>query len=229
VQAWNSPQFWRDLASGAGSIVKAVQTVVTVAVAAAIAGPIGAKAVIDDPDSTFAKFCGVAGQTALACTTGGASSAVAVGAAVALSAGGFVVSETHCLGDASALVGAGMEFGGCAVGLGVFSGDAAELNKLQQAAKAFEGATTVVEGAGTAIEGVANARVADFDGDAQDARADATAARERIERLQKLTQFLLDDIKDTQKSHQRAQQALQGAMTTLSQTPLTAASMTMRG
>ena len=235
-QAWNSPQFWRDLASGAGSVMKAVSTVVSVAVASVVAGPLGAAYVIEHPDSVFAKACGIAGEAALAAATGGAAGAIVVGVAIALSVAGKVVLETHCLGQYSTAVGAGLEVGAAvtALAFGGAGGAASDANAAEEATKeavqTVAVGSKVVQGAATMVEGVASARVAKFDGDAQGARADATAARNMMKTILRDAQFLVDDIKDSQKSHERAKQSLQGAMQTNNQTQLIPASMTaMRG
>ena len=213
AQAWNSPQFWRDLASGAGSVLKTLSTVCAIAVASAVAGPMGAAYVIDHPDSPLTKACSIAGEAALTAATGGAASAVIVGVAVALSVAGSVVSESRCFGDASGLVGAGLDLGSGALGNG--SGLGAALQ--------------VAQGAATVVEGAATIRVAKFDGDAQDALADMKAGGLQSQKLERLVKFLLDDMKGVHESHQRALSSLKGAIETNSQTQLMAASINLKG
>jgi hypothetical protein len=224
--AWNSPHFWHDLESGAGSIFKAVNTAFALVAALACLQGDDAVDIVKNPDSASARHWAFAGKAALvlsagvasAVTAGVATPAVIAGVSVALSAGGEAVMETHCLGGASDYVGFGLEAGGAVAG--AFPAPA---TKVDQAVKAFMAAERLIEGAARAVEGLAHARSANFEGDAQDAMADAKAAQHRLERIDRLIKQLLTETKDVQKSHERALGAIREAIETNNQTLLVAA------
>jgi hypothetical protein len=88
---------------------------------------------------------------------------------------------------------------------------------------------TGVSSAATAGGALAGCREEYFAAAATDAHADATAAQHRITRLQQLVEWMLDDVKEQDKSHQRALGSIQGAMQTNEQTTAIAASITVRG
>jgi hypothetical protein len=69
-------------------------------------------------------------------------------------------------------------------------------------------ATQVGGGAATAVTSGAHARVAKFQGDVADAEADTVAAQRRGERMTRLVEWLIDGIRETQKSHERAKETL---------------------
>jgi hypothetical protein len=220
--AWNSPRFWHDLESGARSLLKGIDTVIALATAVALDRYDDALVIIEHPDSDTARHYALAGKIALAvaatvATAGAATSVVAL-AAAAMSAGGEVVADTRFFGSASAYVALGLEVGGGVVALA--TGNASEAQKTLEA---LRGAEKMVEGSAMVVEGMAHARSADFDGDAESALADAKAAAHRAERIDRLVKQILTETKDVAKSHERALDAIRGAIETNNQTLLVAA------
>jgi hypothetical protein len=69
-------------------------------------------------------------------------------------------------------------------------------------------ATEVGGAAATVVTSGAHARVAKFEGDVVDAEADALAAQHRGEQMTQLVGWLIDGIRETDKSHQRAKESL---------------------
>jgi hypothetical protein len=161
------------------------------------------------------------GMVAATAATAGAGGLVVAGLAVALSAGGMVVQETDCLdgmlGDgASDWIGLGMQLSGAAVGyFGAGAAASSWLSTVSAYSHAGGGAATIVTGAATA-------RVAKFEGDALDAEADAKAAGFRSDKMARLVEWLIDGIRETDKSHERAKETLAQAMQTLDQAQLAA-------
>ena len=95
---------------------------------------------------------------------------------------------------------------------------------------AVVGATALCVGAAAGVGvGLSEARVQHFAGAAEDATADATDAQNQIDQLQRFTSDALADLKQEDHSRQRAQQSLAQAVETNDQTPVTAASMKVRG
>jgi len=223
---WNNPHFWRELESGAGSIAKVFNTALAI-VAATLCGQFeDAADMLKNPDSATARHYGLVGRSLLALGAGVGTAvsmgtlgpALIAGASVALSASGEAIAETRLLGDASAYVGVGMDVGGTMLTLGMAkAGDAPKI------IAALRGAALMVEGGGKAIAALAHARVASFDADAEDALADATAARQRMEQLDRLIKSVLAETKEIQKSHERALESLRAAMEIDQQTLLVAA------
>jgi hypothetical protein len=224
--AWNSPSFWKDIESGAGSVFKGINTVFALAAALAVLQGDDAVDIIKNPDSASARHYGFAGKAALvltagivsAATAGVATPAIIAGVSVALSAGGEAVSETHCLGSASEYVGLGLEAGSAATGM-----LATPTTNIDRMMNAMRGAEMFLEGATKVVEGAARARVAVFEGDAEEALADAKAAEHQKDRIDRIVRELLTEAKDVQQSHERALGSLREAMQTNDQTLLVAA------
>jgi hypothetical protein len=155
----------------------------------------------------IAKAALVAGGIAATVATAGSAGLLVAGIAIALSASGTVVQETDCLDGvfgegASDWIGLGMQATGaviCAASAGGLGGTAT--NTIATVTEAGGGATKVV----TAC---AHARVAEFEGDVADAEADALAAQHRGEQMTRLVEWLIDGIRETDKSHQRAKETL---------------------
>jgi hypothetical protein len=164
-----------------------------------------------------AKVAAVVASVAVTAATLGAGAPVIAVVALALSLGGEVVSDTRVFGDgASKWVGMCMEGAGAALSLG---GTLA----VSGASVAARTLATVV------VAGGAHIRNGDFAANAQQASADAEAARQRGERMEELTKWIVDELKDDDKSHERALQTLQGAMQTNDQTAVLAASVPLKG
>ena len=152
----------------------------------------------------IAKAALIAGGIAATAATAGSAGLVVAGIAIALSAGGTVVQETDCLDSVfgegtSQWIGLGMQLTGGAICYG--NAGAGALSALTTATEAGSGAAKVVTSA-------AHVRVAKFQGDVVDAEADAMAAQHRSEQMTRLVEWLIDGIKETDKSHQRANETL---------------------
>jgi hypothetical protein len=159
----------------------------------------------------IAKAALVVGGIAATVATAGSAGLIVAGIAVALSAGGTAVQETDCLdsllGDgASNWIGLGMQVGGgavCFAGAGAAAGSA--LNTVATATEVGGSATSVVTS-------VAHAKNAQFRGDVMDAEADAAAAEHRGQQMTRLIEWLIDGIRETDKSHTRAKETLRQAI-----------------
>jgi hypothetical protein len=86
-----------------------------------------------------------------------------------------------------------------------------------------------VEDVATAGADLAGARGQHFAAAAVDAGADATSAQDKVDSLQTVTGWTLDDLKAADESQGRALDALRGAIATNDKTLLVAASITVRG
>jgi hypothetical protein len=205
--AWNSKNFWGDLESVAMVVAKVAAAVGAVALTAAT--------------------CGAAGPAA----------AVLV-VALALSCGGMVVSETKCLdgifGEGSSKwIGLGMSAAGTLLSMGAGASMAA--GQAANASSSVLGVSTrtwaslattanIVKGSAEVVQGGAHVKVKHFEADAQEARADATVQRQKMERLTRMVEWLLTELKDLAKSKERAMQVVQGAIEINNQTMLAASS-----
>lgn len=224
--AWQSPRFWQDLESGAGSVAKVFNTAMAVTTALLCFQGDDAVDIVKNPDSLTARHYGLAGRTLLvlgagaatAVTAGTATPFLIAASASAMSASGEAIAETKCLGDASAYVGLGLDAGGAALTIGF-----ANTSDAQKIINALRGASMMLQGAGVAVEGAAHIRVTSFQGDAESAATDAKAASQQMDRLGRLIKFVLTEAKDVQKSHERALASVRGAMETNDQTLLVAA------
>lgn len=229
--ALGSPQFWKDLASGAMSVLKGAERLLASAAAFYVAGPAGVAYVNAEPDSPVAKACGVAGEAALTAVTLGAAAPVLVTSAIALSVGGYVVSETNCFGDEwSQRIALGMELAGagCSV-TGAACASASVAAKVDDAARALQTGGKMVSGAASVVEGTADVMVSHFEGVAKHAQADAKAERFHIEKFARAVELILDIAKEDKESQQRALGTLQGAMNIHNQTTMAAGAMAVRG
>lgn len=83
----------------------------------------------------------------------------------------------------------------------------------------------VVGATATATAAVGNSAATFASADAVDAQADAKIAKQQMAKLDRLIQWVIDGVKETDGSHKRAMETLQGAMQTQGQTLVTASSM----
>jgi hypothetical protein len=170
------------------------------------------------------KVAAVVGSVAVTVATAGAGAPLIVAAALALSIGGMVVSETHCFGDASTWVGLGMELAGAGLGFGgamAVTGASSGMKLLLVAGRVSEcvaGAADMAGGTAHVVNGIAQANV-------QIDIADATAASQQAGRYGSLTSDVIDDITAADKSQEGAQQALRGAIETSDQTAVAVTSI----
>jgi hypothetical protein len=155
----------------------------------------------------IAKVALIAGGIAATVATAGSAGLLVAGVAVALSASGTVIQETDCLDGAfgegaSDWIGLGMQATGgviCAASAGATAGTL--VNTVTTAAEIGGGTAAVVTSG-------AHARVAKFQGDVVDAEGDAMAAQRRGEQMTRLVEWLIDGVRETDKSHQRAKETL---------------------
>jgi hypothetical protein len=176
-----------------------------------------------------AKVAAVVGSVALTAGSLGAGAPAIALAALALSVGGAVVSDTRAFGDKATLwVGVGLEAAGAALSLGGTLA-ASGASAASRALTAVGTVATATSGAARVVAGGAHIRNGEFAANAQDAAADAQQAKDRSQRMDQLTKWVIDELKDDDKSHQRALQTLQGAMQTNNQTAVIASSLPVKG
>ncbi len=94
--------------------------------------------------------------------------------------------------------------------------EAAEIAKYTSAGVQLGNAATAA---------AASVVVSQFQADAIDAHADAQVAKQQMQRLDRLIQWVIDGVKETDGSHKRAMESIQGAMQTQGQTLVIASSM----
>jgi hypothetical protein len=110
-----------------------------------------------------------------------------------------------------------------ATGLGTSAKSAAETAKQAASTSSFvkgvvRSTSEFVAGSGEVVGGVGAVGVGMYEADAVDRGADAKEAAMQIAHLQQLTEFVIDGMKDTDKSHERALRTLSGAIQTKAQT-----------
>jgi hypothetical protein len=152
----------------------------------------------------------VAAAVVTVCTAG-AAGPVVVGVALALSATGFAVQQTHCLGGASSWVGAGLTLAGAVV-----SGGSSLLASGSTLSTSFVQTTSVVTnftGAGaTVVAGAASIEVSRYQADALDAQADAEKAKQAAAFFEQVQQWAIDTLQEQVDSHRNAMNTLASAM-----------------
>ena len=193
--AWNSPNFWSDVESGATAIAE-------------VAAVVGAAAVTG---VTFG-----AGSPLLAVVIIG----VAMSAASMADSQLHVLEKLGASADTAAYVDLGLALGGAAMtcGAGLASSGTATVASSSQLIARI-GTTATVAGAYAQMAGGgAHIQNGMFQAEAKDAEADAKAARFAIARSQRVEQMLIQGLADSVKCSQRTLETLQGAMFTQAQT-----------
>ncbi len=158
-----------------------------------------------------AKVAAIVGSVSATVATGGAAGASVAGAAILLSVGGEVVSDTHCLGKDSGAVGVAMEAGGAVMG-GVGGIVAATSTTTNTALAGLGTAASGVSGGANVVAGAAHVKNATFAAEAERAAADATEASHQRDTMNRLATWVVDDMKADDKSRQQAMQATQDAI-----------------
>ncbi|MGD0526803.1 MAG: hypothetical protein ABSE49_16775 [Polyangiaceae bacterium] len=182
-----------------------------------------------------AKVAAVVGSAVVTTASFGAGAATIAGAALLLSVGGEIVSDTKCFGNASTAIGVGMELGGAAVGVGGAAAASAGLvtMNLSSASKTALGvgaAFSALGGTSEAVAGGAQIVNADFAATAQHAAADAQQAVNQNAELQQSVGWEIDDLKAASKTEKGRQQAVQGAIQANDQsTAAAAATISVKG
>jgi len=166
-----------------------------------------------------------AAATVVSCGTLGP---VVVGVAIALSAAGFVVQQTNCLGKASAWVGLGCQVASAAVTFGA-SLSASATTVSMSALQTAGAAASATSGAASVVAGTAHIEKTGFQADAVRAQADAVQAQNDAQLDQQLAQWAVDTLEEQVTSHRGAMTVLSGAMQTNQDASLAAASAMTRG
>ncbi len=176
---------------------------------------------------TIAKIAGVVASIALAVCTFGAATPLAVlaVAGAVLSSASFIDGETHLLeklgidAQTAGWIDVGMSLGGAAC-----SGGASLANTGVSTATTV---TTVVaktaEAGAQVLHGVDMIEQAKYRARQEDAFADALAAQRAAARVTTQMFAMLDDLRGTNASDQRAMQSTQGVIETINATSLAAA------
>jgi hypothetical protein len=152
----------------------------------------------------------VAAAVVTVCTAG-AAGPVVVGVALALSATGFAVQQTHCLGSASSWVGTGLTLAGAVVsgGSSLFASGStlsASLVRTTSVVANFTGAGATVAAGAASIE------VSRYSADALDAEADAEKAKQAAAFLGQVQQWAIETLQEQVDSHRDAMNTLASAM-----------------
>jgi hypothetical protein len=146
--------------------------------------------------------------------TAGAASPVLIAVALALTAGGMIVSDTKCLGkEVSPWVGLGMEVVGSVLTLGAGAGVASQTVGAQVLSKVRTVASIAATGA-TVVGGTAHIESAEITADSQNAAADIEQSQQQVDRLDRFIGWVVDSAKESDESHGRAEQSLEDAMAT---------------
>jgi len=179
-----------------------------------------------DVDKAFQIGAGIA---AAICSGGAGIANLGVSVAKTV-AGAFEIAGSACTigkdalstsndkGCQDASMALGVAGSACALG-GAAAGAADGVGDVSDAAqKAIGAAADVTAGAAEVGSGVATIASSQYEADATDRGADAKQAELAIHRIQQLTQLVVDGLKESDGSHQRALQTLAGAMQTQAQT-----------
>lgn len=179
---------------------------------------------------TIGKVAAVVGSIAVAVGTGGAGvvGVIAVAGAL-LSSAGFVEGEAHVLeklgvdeGTAT-WVGIGLSVGGAAcTGGAALAADAGEISAT---ACTIQKVATATTGAAAMAGGVAKIEAGQYQGDQEDALADAAKAQMDQARMQRLLFMILDQLKSSEASDDNTLRALRGALSTKGDTLVLTTSM----
>jgi hypothetical protein len=175
-----------------------------------------------------AKVAAVVGSAVVTTASFGAGAATIAGAALLLSVGGEVVSDTKCFGKASTLVGAGLEVAGAVVG-GYGAATAVGATVASKTATAIGVSISGFGGEAQMVGGAAHIKNEDFVADGQQAGADAQRAIDRGQELQQVETGVLDDLKAADQTRKGTLEALQGAIQANSQATAAAAPLALNG
>jgi hypothetical protein len=176
-----------------------------------------------------AKAAAVVGSAVVTAASFGAGAATIAGAAILLSVGGEVVSDTKCFGNSSGVIGAGMEILGAAVGVGGAAAASVGLvttTTLSSASKTAIGigaAFNALGGGSEAVAGGAHIVNGDFAATAQHAAADVQQAVNQSAELEQFVGSEIDDLKAASKTEKGREQGVQGAIQANDQTTAAAA------
>ncbi|MBN9166461.1 MAG: hypothetical protein J0I07_36340 [Myxococcales bacterium] len=194
---------------------------------------------VEDKTREWNKWIAVAGMAiaAAAAIVGSLGTAtlpvVAIG--VALSAGGFAVTETKCLDallgeGASMWIGTGMMISGAIIsGAGSASAAAQVTDKVAQgtreAARTLQVAGGVVDGLSKTRQGLDTVADAATRHEVDNAHVEAKSLLFQMQRLQRMVEEIIDTVRDLKDGHRRMSQAVNDAVEMQCQTQLMAAGM----
>jgi hypothetical protein len=194
---------------------------------------------VENTAMTVAKVALVVGAVAGTVASAGTASPLLVCAALALSAGGMVVSETKAFGDASAGVAAGMEItaGVLTLGVGLASAAApaastAAVPAASSGSNVLGTVSTTANAVGSGAEvagGAAHVVVGEYAAEAQYAAADVEQAIHQMDRMDRLVRTVIDNAKGDDKSREHTLASIQGAIQTNNETAIIAASISVKG
>lgn len=182
----------------------------------------------------------IAAAAATVCTAGAAGPLV-VGVAVALSAAGWAVQQTRCLGGASAWVGGGLALGAGVVSCGgtLLASSTAAAASLAQTTNGAVNTASLLRTAGavanttsagaTMVSGAAHLEVARYQADAIEAEAGAKAADQLASFFALMQEWAMASLADQVRSHRDAMVALTEAIQTNQRSSLIAAGVLSRG
>ncbi len=182
---------------------------------------------------TVAKVAAVVGSIAVAvasCGAGTGLAALAIAGAV-LSTAGFAQSELHVLeklgvdAETAGYVGLGLSLGGaaCSVGAGVVTtlgaaGNAAQLSKIGNIASTGSKVSMMASGGAMIAAGGSRIAGANASAEAEHASAEALKEQLRAQRMQRLIEQIIEELKGSDESDARVLDGLRGAMLTKGET-----------
>ena len=130
------------------------------------------------------------------------------------------------LGVGGAAAGGAASFSNAASSAGaVTKAGADSAEALSSTARTAATAGHLTEAGATAVEGVSTVVSSQYQADSTEFAADSKQAQQRMASLDRLIQWVIDGVKETDSSHKRAMDTLQGAMQTQGQTLVAASSM----
>jgi hypothetical protein len=173
---------------------------------------------------------GLASSTATvgakALEVGGESAKVASEAVSTADTGKDGSTAAMVLGISGAAAGGAASIGNAVRGAGEVAKTGADTAKeLTSTAKATMATAHVVGAAATVAGGVSNVVSSRYQADSIEFEADGKLAKQRMASIDRLIQWVVDGVKETDSSHKRAMDTLQGAMQTQGQTLVVASSM----
>jgi len=176
-----------------------------------------------------AKVAAAVVAVAATVVTAGAASPVLIAVALALTAGGMVVSETKCFGDkASGWIGFGMQLAGTVLTCGAGAG-AAGGTMVSQVANGVKTGAGIAGGVASAAGGVAHVEGAQYTAAADSAAADIRQSQQQMDRMNRLVGWVIDSMKEEDTSHRQAEDSVRGAIETHDATALAAAPVPLKG
>ena len=176
-----------------------------------------------------AKVALAVAAVAVTVVTAGAASPVLIGVALLFMAGGMVVSQTNCLGDASQWVGAGMQLVGAVLTCGAGMATASETVGSQVLTTTSTAANATGVTAETAA-GAAHIEGGVIAADSQNASADLQQSHNQLQHWGQLVSWVISSLGEDDKAQQRGQTTLRGAIATNEKTfAISAASVAVKG